>query len=102
MLQTLLLSFQQKYYPEKRNIQKNYSYINNISVGKLKGCKAYETAKNKHCPGTISKGKFVYTYSGKIKSTSEKVKIRGIWKQGKCTAYGPWSKTKSVKIKGNK
>ncbi len=73
-----------------------------VNVGKIKGCKTYETAKNKHCSGTISGGKFVYTYSGKIKSTSEKVKIRGIWKKGKCTAYGPWSKTKSVKIKGNK
>lgn len=73
------------------------------------GAKYYEA--NKGNTNAISQGtnvvnyfknKLSFTYKGKIGGKTEKIKVRGVWKKGVCTAYGPWSKTKKVKIKGNK
>ena len=48
------------------------------------------------------KNSLSFTYKGKISAKKEQIKIRAIWKNGVCTAYGPWSKTKTVSIKGSK
>lgn len=48
------------------------------------------------------KNSLSFTYKGKISGKKEQIKIRAIWKNGVCTAYGPWSKTKTVSIKASK
>ena len=80
-----------------------------IKIKKVSGAKYYEANKgntNAVSQGTnvinFFKNKLSFTYKGKISGKTEKVKVRGVWKKGVCTAYGPWSKTKKVKIKGNK
>ena len=80
-----------------------------IKIKKVSGAKYYEANKgntNAVSQGTnvinFFKNKLSFTYKGKISGKTEKVKVRGVWKKGVGTAYGPWSKTKKVKIKGNK
>lgn len=69
-----------------------------LKIKKAKGAKSYETGKGYKIMGN----KVTYSYSGKIKGKTEKLKIRGVWENAVTKAYGPWSKTKKIKIKGNK
>ena len=73
-----------------------------IKYKKVSGAKSYESTTGKGNATGFSSGKMVFSYSGKIKAKTEKLKIRGVWKNTVTTAYGPWSKVKKIKIKGNK
>ena len=73
-----------------------------VNIKKVKGSSGIEAKKTAHGTTVITKGITEYTYKGKIGKKTEKLTVRSVWKKGVCTAYGPWSKTKKVKIKGNK
>lgn len=52
---------------------------------------------------SFSKGIAGYKISGKVKAGKKQtVKIRAVKKSGSSVAYGPWSKSKTVKLKGAK
>lgn len=95
------------YYYWETHKQGNYSTAAvKVKFTKAKGAKYYEvnkggTAYNGNA-WTISKNKLTFSYKGKIKGKTEKIKLRGIWVKGNSIAYGPWSKVKKAKIKGNK
>ena len=75
----------------------------NFKIKKVAGAKTYEFNEGKgNRSGSPTSRKIYFTYYGKIKSRTESVKVRGVWKSGITTAYGPWTKTKKIKIKGNK
>jgi len=74
-----------------------------IKYKKVKGAKYYEPSSGKkdaiNNQWIIKNNLLSYGYKGKLStSKTEKVKIRPVYMKGVCTAYGPWSKQKKVKI----
>lgn len=74
-----------------------------IKYSKVKGAKYYEPSSGKkdayNNQWYIKNNKLLYVYKGKLSAKkSEKIKIRTVFTKGVCTAYGPWSKQKVVKI----
>ncbi len=91
----------QKYV--KRWLGNNSSASIKLKFKKAKGVAYYQYATGNSKAGNYLSGSVANLgYKGKIKAKTEKLKLRGVWKKGVCTAYGPWSAVKKVKIKAAK
>ncbi len=74
-----------------------------MGIKKVKGASKYQLSTGSGDAGPLYTNGTVYLgYKGKIKAKNQKIRIRPVFIKGVCTSYGPWSKYKSVRIKGTK